>query len=86
MNDERRSNSFCNLYEVHCKEAFEELKQDIKEIKKILVGSNGDSLVTKVALNTQHRNWMESWGRAILISVSISTLGSLAWVLTVNAR
>jgi len=85
MSDERRTNAFCNLYAVHCKEAFEELKSDVKDIKRILVGTNGDSLVTKVALNTQHRNWMESWGRAILISVSLSAIGSFAWVI-VNAK
>jgi hypothetical protein len=86
MPDEKRSQPFCNIYEMHCKEAFEEIKRDVKDIKKVLIG-NGDpshSLVVQAKLNTDHREWMESWGRMIMASFTVTSfgfVGMLLWLL-----
>lgn len=78
--EERRNNPYCNLFDIHCKGAFDELKSDVKDIKKFLIGNENtkDSIVIQTALNTAHRIWMETWGKGILISVSISAIGSIA--------
>ena len=83
--EERRNNPHCNLYDIHCKQNFEDIKQDIKDIKKCIIG-NGDpknSLVYQATLNTNHRVWMESWGRMVLGAITVAGvgfIGSLVWV------
>lgn len=84
--EEKRSNPFCNIYDLHCKNEFTEIKQDVKEIKRALLGENGDyskSLVAQTNLNTGHRLWMEGWGRVLMTlgtTAAFGFLGTLVWL------
>ena len=86
MAEERRANAFCNLFELHCKAQFDEIKADIKAIKRVLMEGNGESLITQAKLNTEHRKWMESWGRGVLVSVSISSIALIAYTVAIHAK
>ena len=85
MLEENRKSPFCNIYEIRCKESFEEIKQDVKDLKKVLIGNGNPhfSLVMQAELNTSHRKWMESWGKMILASFTVTAIGfigSLIWI------
>jgi hypothetical protein len=83
VNAERREAPYCNMYEIHCKVALDELKSDVKDIKKSIMG-NGDSshsLLVQATLNTNHRIWMESVGRIWIGAVSTISVGSIATIL-----
>ena len=91
MMEEKRSNPFCNIYDLHCKGQFDEIKSDIKDIKKALLGNgdNKNSLLVQTALNTSHRMWMESWGRMIMSGLtlaSITFIGTLIWMVSTYVK
>ena len=88
MTEERRAQPFCNLYEIHCKSNFDEMRQDIKDMKKVLMGNgdHSDSLVCQVTLNTEHRKWMETWGRGLVSGLCLLATGSLGTLIYVGFR
>ena len=89
--EEKRQNPFCNIYDLHCKGEFFEIKKDIKDIRHALLGNgdNKDSILVQTTLNSNHRKWMESWGRAFMSSAVVALFGfggTLIWIIYSHAR
>lgn len=64
-----------SLYEIHCKDEFAELKDDIKCIKTAIVGNGKDGLVVKVDRNTR---WINGVVKAMWVIVGLIG-GFIVW-------
>ena len=89
--EEKRQTPFCNIYDLHCKEEFIEIKKDIKDIRHAILGNgdNKNSIIVQATLNTNHRKWMETWGRALMSSSVVALfgfVGTLLWVVYSHAK
>lgn len=80
---ERRRDPYCNLYDLHCKQEFAEIKGRLTDIQSLLVGEEGNGLVVQQKLNTAHRLWLEKvWSFVVnsLVVSGISFIGALLWI------